>query len=391
MNMKSISKLKNLRGSSVLVRVDFNVPIQKGEVVEYNKILASLPTIKLLRKKGARVVLISHLGRPGGKRVASLSLKPVATTLGELLKHDVSFVSFGRAKKHIADMSDGDVVLLENIRFQKDEKKNTGDLAKKLSQLGDFFVLDGFAVAHRASASVVGIAEYLPSYAGLLLEHEIKGLQKVLVRPKSPFVAVVGGAKIETKIPVLKAMLTKADVILTGGGLVNTHLYAKGYGIGDSLVDKDFAKEAKKYCASAKIPKPVDVVVGNMEGTEYRIVKIKKQKHEICKKGEMILDVGPETILSYAGYIKKAKTIVWNGAMGYFEQEPYNIATMAIGGTIAERAAQKSVYAVVGGGETVQVMELLHQSKNIDLVSTGGGAMLEFLAGNELPGIQALQ
>lgn len=389
--MKSISQLKSLKGKTALVRVDFNVPIKNHSVEEITKIKAALPTLKLLQKKGARIVIITHLGRPKGNIKKSLKLDPVANVLSNVTKKKVKKVLLSKAKKEVAKMKDGQIIMLENIRFSKDEKKNTGNLAKKLADLGDLFVLDGFAVSHRAAASVIGIAEFLPSYAGLLIDKEIKGLNKVLKNSKSPFVAIVGGAKVETKIPVLKSFVKKADTILIGGGLLNTYLSALGYGIGDSLVDKDFKKEAKLYCSKKNVIVPIDVIVGNLEGTEYRIVPLNKTKHKICKKGEMILDVGPETIQMFAEYIKKAKTLVWNGAMGYFEQEPYNIATMAVGGIIAERAAKKTVYAVIGGGETVQVMEMLGMTKYIDLISTGGGAMLEYLAGNELPGIKALQ
>lgn len=389
--MRSIKRLKNLKGKTVLVRVDFNVPVEGKKVMDDTKLRASLPTIEYLIKQKARVVVITHLGRPKGVVKASLKLDPVAKALSNLLKKQVKKVLVSKADTEVSHMKDGQVIMLENIRFSKDEKKNTGNLARTLAELGDLFVLDGFAVAHRAAASVVGIAAYLPSYAGLLLEKEIKGLSKVLHNPKAPFVACIGGAKIETKIPVLKHFIKRADYILAGGGLVNTYLSAKGYGVGDSLVDAAYKKEALAYCSKRKVITPVDVVVGNFEGTEYRIVKVKKTKHRICKKGEMILDAGPETIQMYADHIRKAKTIVWNGALGYFEQEPYNIATMAVGGVIAEQARKRGVYGVIGGGETVQVMEIMGVLDDIDLVSTGGGAMLEYLAGKTLPGVAALQ
>jgi len=389
--MKSISSVRNLKGKKVLVRVDFNVPVIKGKVEDVSRLKASVPTITHLSKKGAKVILISHLGRPDGKAVTSLKLDPVAKALSKLLKKTVKKIDFKTMEKDIAKMRAGQVVLLENIRFHKDESKNTGTLAKDLAELADMYVLDGFAVAHRASASVVGIAEHVPSYAGLLLEKEIKGLDKVLKKPKKPVVAIIGGAKAETKIPVIKNLLPKVDTILIGGGILNTYLYAKGYGVGSSLVDSGVAAQALQYGKSKKVIKAVDVVVGDMKGKQYRVVPIKKTKHEICNAEEMILDVGPETVQLYAEYLEKAKTLVWNGALGYFEQAPYHIATAAVAGVVAEQCKKKNVFGVIGGGETVQVAELFAETKSIDLVSTGGGAMLEYLSGDILPGVAALK
>ena len=372
------------------MRVDFNVAIKDGKVLEETRLRASIPTIDFLTRKGAKVILLSHLGRPEGKAVSSLKLDPVARALSKILKKEVKTIGFNEMKDAISKMKPGQVVLLENVRFLKDEEKNTGTLAEDLAVFGDLFVLDGFAVAHRASATVVGIAKFLPSYAVLLLEKEIAGLDKVLLKPKSPFVAIIGGAKIETKIPVMKNILKKADSVLIGGGLLNTYLAGKGYGMGDSLVDAEYIEQALEYCAKKNVVRPVDVVVGDKSGDEYRIVSIKKTKHEICKKGEMVLDIGPESLQLFASVIRKAKTLVWNGAMGYFEQEPYHIGTMAVATLVAERSKLKSVFGVIGGGETLQAMDKAGMTGAIDLVSTGGGAMLEYLAGDVLPGVAAL-
>lgn len=388
--MKSLRSLSNLKNKRVLVRVDFNVAIKDGKVLEETRLRASIPTIDFLTRKGAKVILLSHLGRPEGKVVSSLKLDPVARALSKILKKEVKKVDFDGMKDAISKMKPGQVVLLENVRFLKDEEKNTGTLAEDLAVFGDMFVLDGFAVAHRASATVVGITKFLPSYAGLLLEKEIVGLDRVLLSPKSPFVAIIGGAKIETKIPVMKNILKKADSVLIGGGLLNTYLAGKGYGMGDSLVDAEYIEQALEYCAKKNVVRPVDVVVGDKSGEEYRIVSIKKTKHEICKKGEMVLDMGPESLQLFASVIRKAKTLVWNGAMGYFEQEPYHIGTMAIATLVAERSKLKSVFGVIGGGETLQAMDKAGVTEAIDLVSTGGGAMLEYLAGDVLPGVAAL-
>ncbi|MBT3538938.1 phosphoglycerate kinase, partial [Candidatus Parcubacteria bacterium] len=242
---------------------------------------------------------------------------------------------------------------------------------------------------HRPAASVSGVAKYIPSYAGLLLESEIKGLQKVLQKPKSHFVVVLGGAKMETKVPVIKKLLPLCDYMLVGGGIFNTYLKAKGYGVGSSLVDMEFKKEALNYGKKKKVIKPIDVVVGDMEGKNYRHVKLNKKPHQICKKGEFILDCGPETIQLFAKYIKLAETIVWNGALGVFEQKPYDIGTLSIARLVASRSKGKA-YGVIGGGETLQSMDMVGMTEYVDLVSTGGGAMLEFLSGKILPGIKAV-
>jgi len=269
------------------------------------------------------------------------------------------------------------------------EAKDITELSKKLASLGDIYVLDGFAVAHRAAASVSGVAKYLPSYAGLLLEKEITGLSKAMDKPKKPFVLILGGVKMETKIPVIKNLLPKCNYALIGAGIINTYLWAKGYKVGDSVVDKDFKKEILKYCNSKKVIKPVDVVVGTMDGKTYRHVMINKKPNQICKTGESILDCGPGTIQLYAKYIKKAETLVWNGPMGLFQTKPYEIGSFSIARLVASRAKGKA-FGVIGGGETLQAMELVGMTEYVDLVSTGGGAMLEFLSGKKLPGVVAV-
>ncbi|EKD67256.1 MAG: hypothetical protein ACD_48C00511G0002 [uncultured bacterium] len=398
--MTSITKAKNLSGKVVLVRVDFNVPIHRKKVLDDSRLVASLPTIQYLMETGAKVVLMTHIGRPEGKIVASLKVDPVVERLSELLKRKVKKLETGNWKlsdakkvalvKEIGKLRPGQVAMMENMRFSKDEEKDTGTLSQELAALGDIFVLDGFAVAHRASASVSGIPKYIKGYAGKLLTTEIQGLSKVLNTPKTPFVAILGGAKMETKIPVMKNLVEKADAVLIGGGIVNTYLLAKGYRVGDSLVDKEFQVDAIKYCKRKNVIIPVDVVVGTKDGKKVRVVKIKKTPHDICKKGEGIFDIGPETLRLYATHIKNAKTLVWNGAMGYFEQKPYDVATLTVARLVASRSKGKA-FGVIGGGETLQAMEMVGMTADVDLVSTGGGAMLEFLAGDTLPGIYALQ
>ncbi|HBB38324.1 MAG: Phosphoglycerate kinase [Candidatus Magasanikbacteria bacterium GW2011_GWD2_43_18] len=398
--MTSITKAKNLSGKVVLVRVDFNVPIKKKKVLDDTRLVASLPTIQYLMEKGAKVVLMTHIGRPDGKIVASLKVDPVVERLSELLKKKVKKLETKNLKlsdaqklsllKDIEKLRPGQVAMMENVRFSKDEEKDTGTLSQELAALADLFVLEGFAVAHRASASVSGIPKYIKGYAGLLLTKEIQGLMKVLSSPKTPFVAVLGGAKIETKIPVMKNLVEKADAVLIGGGIVNTYLLAKGYKIGDSLADKAFQVDAITYCKRKNVIKPLDVVVGTKDGKKVRVVKIKKTPHDVCKKGEGIFDVGPETLRLYATHIKNAKTLVWNGAMGYFEQKPYDVGTLTVARLVASRSKGQA-FGVIGGGETLQAMDMVGMTDDVDLVSTGGGAMLEFLAGDTLPGIHSLE
>ncbi|MFZ2190157.1 MAG: phosphoglycerate kinase [Candidatus Magasanikiibacteriota bacterium] len=416
MKIKTIKQVRNLAGKRVLLRVDFNVPIKinpstkaQGKVADDKRILVSLPTIEYLLKQKAKVILVTHLGRPAGYNGKEksgydkkFSLRPVVKKTSELLEKKIIFVEdkkigrsedqkiyFDNAKKIIDKMKTGEIVMLENMRFFPEEAKDIVDLSKKLASLGDIFVLDGFAVAHRSAASVSGVAKYLPSYAGLLLEREIAGLSKVMNKPKKPFVLILGGIKMETKIPVIKNLLPKCDYALIGAGIINTYLWAKGYKVGDSAVDKDYKKEILKYCSSKKVIKPVDVVVGTMDGKKYRHVVLDKKPNQICKKGEAILDCGPGTVQLYAKYIKKAQTLVWNGPMGFFQVKPYDIGSFSIARLVAGRAKGKA-FGVIGGGETLQTMELVGMTEYVDLVSTGGGAMLEFLSGKKLPGVEAV-
>lgn len=382
-----------LKGKRVLVRVDFNVPVENGKVADDSKLVATLPTIEYLIRKRSKVIVVTHLGRPDGKVVPSLRVNPAAKRLGDLLGSRVDKLAGWQGiavTKAIDEMKEGDVVMLENIRFAPEEQGNKGDFAEHLSNVADIFVLDGFAVAHRGDASVSGVAEYLPSYAGLLLEEEIKGLTRVMHRPAKPFVLIMGGLKTETKIPVIQSLLPKVDSILLGGGIVNTALAAVGYGVGGSAVDEKQLELAAWCARQVTTIMPLDAIVGDESGRHVRHVYIPRQAAPLCKKTEAMLDIGPETVRLYASYIKKAQTIVWNGAMGHFEVKPYDVGTKAIARLVAARSKGRA-YGVIGGGETVQAMELVGMTDDIDLVSTGGGAMLEFLAGQKLPGIEALK
>jgi phosphoglycerate kinase len=391
MKLKTIKQIKNLTNKKVLVRCDFNIPVENGKVKEDYRIEKTLPTIEYLIKKGAEIILMSHFGRPKGKVVSGLRLTPHAKRLSELLGKKVKKLSVSTGSsviKEINKMKKGDVIMLENIQFESGEITKDAGLARELASYGDYFVNECFAQSHRDYGSISKITEYIPSYAGLLLEQEINGLSKALIKPKKPFVVVLGGAKIETKIPVMKNLLTQTDYILIGGGIVNTYLWAKGYKVGKSLINKKFKKEALLYGKKKKVIIPVDLVVGTIDGKKHKLIKL--DKNFKVKRGWGIYDIGPETIKLYSKYIKKAQTLVWNGAMGYFEQHPYQYGTHSIAHLVASRSKGKA-FGVCGGGETVEVLKKLRVMKNLDLVSTGGGAMLEFLAGKKLPGVEVVK
>lgn len=392
MALPYIRQVKQLAGKRVLVRVDFNVPIKKGRVVNDFKLVRSLATIEYLVSRKARVILVSHLGRPAGTSSA-LTLLPVARHLSDLMQQTVSLLPI-RTKKDwqttqnmISTLENGEVVMLENIRFLKDEEVEGATLSKALASLADIFVLDGFAVAHRRAASVTGVPKYLPSYAGLLLYEEINVLASTLKHPKRPLVLMLGGAKTETKIPVLQKFLEIADYILVGGGIANTYFAAEGKKLGDSLFDNAKIDEIKKICRHKKIVLPVDVVVGKNNGSGAKIMSVDQL---VVKSGYGVYDIGPETIKQFAAIIKKAKTLIWNGSLGFFEQHPYQYGTYALARLFAARSRGKAI-GVAGGGETIEILEKLKIRHEIDLVSTGGGAMLEFLSGRKLPGLEALQ
>ncbi len=387
-SMKSVERLGKLIGKTVLLRADFNVPIKGRKVLDNYKIKKTLGTINFLVERGAKVVVVSHLGRPKGID-KKLTLKPVALELEKFLQKKVPLLdvlNLVKAKKQIDALPPASVALLENIRFAKGEEENSATLAKELAALAHMFVLDGFAVAHRDSASITGITKYLPSYAGLLLQEEITGLDRVMKKPKKPLVLVLGGIKMETKIGVLKNFLKIADYILVGGGIFNTYLWAKGNKVGNSAVDKKFKKQALDYVSKKKVILPVDMVVGTKEGKFAKAVSVKNLS---IKNGMGIFDIGPQTIKLFSKYLKKAKTIVWNGAMGYFEQHPYQYGTHSLARVIASQSKRKA-FGVVGGGETIAVLQKLNLLSDIDLPSTGGGSMLEYLSGKKLPGLEAL-
>ncbi|MGI6363099.1 MAG: phosphoglycerate kinase [Bacillota bacterium] len=391
MECKSI-KSAAIKGKRVLLRVDFNVPMSAGEVTDDTRIRAALPTIKHLRGQGARLILVSHLGRPKGTVKDELRLDPVARQLEKLLGAPVAKVDTAigeEAQQAVSALKDGDVLLLENIRFYPGEEKNEPAFARELAQLADIFVNDAFGTAHRAHASTVGVADYLPAYAGLLMEREIQMLGQVLTAPRRPFVAIIGGAKVSDKIGVIRNLLAKVDTLLIGGGMANTFLAAKGFDLGESKVEEDKLDLARELLAEAEdlgvqLLLPADVVVADAFSADagQQIVKAELG----VPKGWMALDIGPLARQQFAEAISKAATVVWNGPMGVFEFDAFATGTAAI----AEAIADSKAFSVVGGGDSAAALEKLGKADAIDHISTGGGASLEFLEGKTLPGIAIL-
>ena len=393
MSKKTIHDVE-VRGQKVFVRVDYNVPQDKaGEITDDTRIRATLPTIKTLLEKGAAVILASHLGRPKGEVNASFTLKPIAERLAELLEMPVKFVSdcVGEvAESAAAELKAGGVLLLENLRFHKEEEGNDPTFSEKLAKLADLGVNDAFGVSHRAHASVEGITRYLPMVAGLLMEKEIRFLGQAVEMPERPFAAIIGGAKVSDKIGVIENLLEKADLLIIGGGMANTFLAAQGNIMGTSLVEEDKFKLAKELLVKAeekgvKFLLPVDFVVANRfaADADFKIVKA----DEVPAKW-MALDVGPESAQLFREALKPCKTVVWNGPMGVFEMANFAGGTMSLAQVIADL---KDAVTIVGGGDSVAAIEKSGEARKISHISTGGGASLEFLEGKELPGIQALK
>ena len=387
MNKKTIRDVQ-LKNKRVLVRVDFNVPLENGKVTDDTRIVASLPTIKYLVEQGAKVILCSHLGRPKGKD-ENLSLRPVAARLQQLLGRSVTFVNdcIGESVQRVVNgMNAGDVVLLENVRFYPEEEKNDPEFAKKLAAFGDVYVNDAFGTAHRAHASTEGVTKYLPGYAGFLMEKELNYLGQALANPAKPFVAILGGAKVSDKIQVIENLLPKVDSLLIGGGMANTFLAAKGLNLGQSLVEADKLDVAKSLIAKGgtKIVLPVDAVVADKfaADAQSKIVAV----DQIPSDWRM-LDVGPKTIDAFEKILGSAKTVVWNGPLGVFEMPAFAKGTVEI----AKRLASSGATTIIGGGDSAAAVEQAGVADKMTHISTGGGASLEFLEGRVLPGVAALQ
>jgi 3-phosphoglycerate kinase len=387
-NLRNIS----VKGKKVLVRCDFNsVPVGPDNPGSEFKIKRVIPTITHLRENGAKIIVISHLGRPKN-REQELSMRPVAKRLWELLGGNVKFVNdtIGKGvEKEINTMKEGDIVVLENLRFYKEEKENDEKFARELAKLADIFVQDGFGVCHRTQASVVGIPKFIPSYPGLLLEDEIRVLSNVLVNPEKPLVSIIGGAKILTKTRVIERLTDKSDYVLLGGKIANSILVAKGICIKDlmSNEEEDLREIAKGInLTSPKLHLPIDGVMAlsNFEEEYSRVGAVGTVRRE-----EGIYDIGPETIEKFKLILSEAKTIIWNGPLGFFEKKPFDKGTNEIAKMIGQINSQ--VFSVVGGGETVEAIQNLKIENQFDFISTGGGAMLDFMAGKDLPGIVALE
>jgi phosphoglycerate kinase len=380
-----------LAGRTALVRVDFNVPLQGHRVLDDTRIQAALPTIRHLRSHGARVVLCSHLGRPGGRRVPSMSLRPLVPALERALEQPVDFCPDAvgpRARRAVDALQPGGVLLLENTRFYPEEERCDPVFARALATLGDLFVQDAFGAVHRAHASTVGVARYLPAVAGLLLEREVLALSRLL-QPERPFVAIVGGAKVSGKLGVLEQLLSRVDRLLLGGGMANTFLAALGYRMGKSMVETDQLPAAQRLVAAARergveLLLPVDLVVGNffMEHADARVVQV-----EEVPADWLAMDVGPMTVERFAAALEGARTVFWNGPLGVAEWPRFADGTAGM----ARAVAACRGFTVVGGGDSIAALRRLGLLDGIGHVSTGGGASLEFLEGKELPGIACLE
>ena len=387
-NKKTVRDI-DVNGKRVLVRVDFNVPIKDGKISDDTRILAALPTIKYLLDAGASLILCSHLGRPKKGPEPAFSLKPVAEYLDTLINEKVFFAAdcLGPvAEDAVKKLGKKEILVLENTRFHDGEKKNDPEMAEELASYADVFVNDAFGTAHRAHASNVGISEYLPAVAGLLLEKEIEYLDQTIEKPVKPFVAILGGAKVSDKINVIKNLLEKADTVLIGGGMANTFFKAQGYPVGDSLIEDDALEVARELVKSGgtKLRLPVDVVIADdfNDGAKFKVMPVGP-----VPEGWRILDIGPETIEKFNKVISEAGTIVWNGPMGVFEMPNFAKGTFEI----ANGVANSKAISIIGGGDSASAIKKSGLADKISHISTGGGASLEMLEGVQLPGLVSLE
>lgn len=375
------------KDKTAVVRVDFNVPLENGKVSDDTRIRESLPTIRYLMDHGARVVLMSHLGRPKGKVNPDFSLAPVAEYLSGMLGKPVLFLpDLAAAPAQVKALKAGDVALLENTRFHAGEEKNDAGLAQQFAALGDVFVNDAFGSAHRAHSSTEGIAHYLPAVSGFLMQKELDYLGRALSHPERPFVAVLGGAKVSDKIEVIRSLLGKTDRLLIGGGMANTFLKAQGYNIGDSLVENDALDTATALLAEGgdRLVLPVDVIIADKFAAD---AARKAVAAGAVPDGWRILDIGPTTVAEFEGILGGAKTVFWNGPMGVFELEPFAVGTFAIARALAKLPGATTI---IGGGDSVAAVHDAGVANKMSHISTGGGASLEFMEGKTLPGVAAL-
>ena len=392
--MKKTVKDINVQGKRIIARCDFNVPMKDGAITDDIRIVAALPTIKYLVEQGAKVILMSHMGRPDGEPNMKYTLKPVADRLSELLGQEVLFISSpvvvdDEVKAAAEGLAEGQVMLLENVRFRKEETKNGADFAKELASLADIFVNDAFGTAHRAHSSTAGVADYLPAVSGFLIEKEVEFLGNAVENPKRPFVAIMGGAKVGDKIPVIENLLKKVDTLIIGGGMSYTFYKAEGLEIGTSILDKDSLELAPQLLkkaeeAGVKMLLPIDVVVADDFNNDAKSAIVDK---DAIPADMMGMDIGPKTVELYKAAIAEAETIVWNGPMGVFEMENFAKGTRAI----AEALAESKAVTVIGGGDSAAAVEQFGLADKMPHISTGGGASLEFLEGKILPGVAVLE
>jgi phosphoglycerate kinase len=382
MAVLQLNKLE-LNGKRVLIREDLNVPVKDGKVTSDARIRAAIPTLELALKAGAQVIVMSHLGRPTeGQYEEEFSLAPVAAHLGKLLGRNVPLV---REWEQGVVVGNGELVLLENVRFNKGEKKDNEELAKKYAALCDIFVMDAFGTAHRAEASTHGVAKFAPvACAGLLLSAELDSLEKALKHPAAPFAAIVGGSKVSTKLTVLENLADKVDQLIVGGGIANTFLAAAGFPVGKSLCEHDLIPAAKALMAKTHIPLPVDVVVGK-EFSESAVATIKDAKD--VAEDDMIFDIGPQSAANLAALLKSAKTIIWNGPVGVFEFDQFGNGTKVL----AQAIADSDAFSIAGGGDTLAAVDKYAIAERVSYISTGGGAFLEYVEGKVLPAVAILE
>ncbi|MBQ9989196.1 MAG: phosphoglycerate kinase [Clostridia bacterium] len=392
MNKQSITDIQDLKGKKVLMRVDFNVPMDdEGNITDETRIRGAMESINYLYKNGAKVILASHFGRPKGKFNMKYSLAPVAKRLAELVDTKVYMakdVVGEDAKACVAAMQDGEIVVLENARFHAEEEANDAEFSKQLAALADVYVNDAFGTAHRAHATTAGVADYLPAYAGFLIQKEVEVMGKALENPDRPFVAILGGAKVKDKIAVITNLIEKCDTLIIGGGMAFTFLKAKGYEVGESLLDEErvqFAKDLleKAEAQGVKLLIPVDTVVADRFAADAEAKFVPACEIPADWQG---LDIGPETRKLFAAEIEKAGTVVWNGPMGVFEFEKFAEGTRAV----AQALADSKCISIIGGGDSAAAVEQLGFGDKVSHISTGGGASLEFLEGKELPGIACI-
>jgi phosphoglycerate kinase len=393
---KTLDDLTDLTGKRVLVRVDLNVPMQDGAVSDDTRLRATLSTVTELADKGAIVLLLAHFGRPKGEKRPDMSLSLVTRPYEQVLGRPVGFIgdcAGDLAAQYVGMMQPGDVAILENTRFHKGEEKNDPELARAMAAIGDIYVNDAFSAAHRAHASTEGLAHLLPAYAGRAMEAELKALEKALGDPERPVAAVVGGAKVSTKLDVLKHLVTKVDHLIIGGGMANTFLAARGVAIGKSLAERDLTGTAEDILDAAEradctVHLPYDVVVAKEFAANPPSLRT-CNVHEVAAD-EMILDIGPAAVEALADVLKTCRTLVWNGPLGAFETPPFDAATVALARTAAALTQEGGLVSVAGGGDTVAALNQAGVADDFTFVSTAGGAFLEWMEGKELPGVMSL-